>query len=142
VCVWAGEKLKEAVVWLIHLPAGSIAIAAAIAALCYSKGSQKHRRAGMVFMIAMIIMLFSGGIAGVLKGSPEDVFLAALVFYSVSTAWLAARSHHPSTRNLEYISLIYIVFLGFSALSIDPEWDRLKEPGLLKFFAAMALIFT
>jgi len=90
----------------------------------------------------MIIMLISGGIAGALKGSPEDVFLAVLVFYTVFTAWLAARPRRPVIGILEYLALAYIVIFGLAALSIDPEWDKVKEPGVYTFDATMALIFA
>lgn len=134
--------MKELIVWLIHFPTGTVAIMAAIAALYYPKGSAKHKKAGHVFMIAMIIMLVSGGIAGVLKGAPEDVFLAALVFYTVFTAWLAARPRQPIIGALECLALVYIVTFGLAALSIDPEWDRVKEPSVYTFDATMALIFA
>jgi hypothetical protein len=136
------SKLKELIVWLIHFPTGTVAVLAAIAALYYPKGSPKHKKAGHVFMIAMIIMLVSGGIAGAIKGSPEDVFLAALVFYTVFTAWLAARPRQPVIGVLEYLALVYIVIFGLVALSIDPEWDKVEEPGVYTFDAMMALIFA
>ena len=134
--------MKELVVWLIHFPTGSVAILAAIAALYYPKGSPKHKKAGQVFMVAMLIMLISGGIAGVLKGSPDDVFLAALVFYTVFTAWLTVRHRQPVIGTLEYLALAYIVIFGLAALSINPEWDKVRESGVYTFDAIMALMFA
>jgi hypothetical protein len=134
--------LKELVVWLIHFPTGSVAILAAIAAFYYPKGSSKHKKAGQAFTIAMLIMLISGGIAGVLKGSSDDVFLAALVFYTVFTAWLTVRHRQPVIGILEYLALFYIVIFGLAALSINPEWDKVREPGVYTFNAIMALIFA
>ena len=109
--------MKELVVWLIHFPTGSVAILAAIAALYYPKGSSKHKKAGQVFTIAMLIMLISGGIAGALKGSAENVFLAALVSYTVFTAWLTVRHRQPVIGMLEYIALAYIVIFGLARIS-------------------------
>ena len=134
--------MKELVVWLIHFPTGSVAILAAIAAFYFPKGSPKHKKAGQVFTIAMIIMLISGGIAGALKGSIENVFLAALVFYTVFTAWLTVRHRQPVIGILEYLALAYIVIFGLAALSINPEWDKVKEPGVYIFDAIMALMFA
>ena len=133
--------MKE-VVWLIHFPTGTVAILAAFAAFYYPKGSTKHKKAGQVFTIAMLIMLISGGIAGALKGSVEDIFLAALVSYTVFTAWLTVRHHQPAIGILEYLALGYIVIFGLAALSINPEWDKLREPGVFTFDAIMALIFA
>ena len=93
-------------------------------------------------MIAMLIMLISGGVAGVLKGSPDDVFLAALVSYTVFTAWLAVRQRQAVIGILEYLALAYIVIFGLAALSVNPEWDKVREPGVYTFNAIMALIFA
>lgn len=134
--------MKELVVWLIHFPMGTAAILAAIAAFNYPKGSLKHRKAGQVFTIAMLIMLISGGIAGALKGSVENVFLAALVSYTVFTAWLTVRHRQPVIGMLEYLALVYIVIFGLAALSIDPQWDKVKEPGIYTFDATLALFFA
>ena len=134
--------MKELVVWLIHFPMGTAAILAAIAAFYYSKGSPKHKKAGRVFTISMLIMLVSGGVAAVLKGAPEEVFLAAMVFYTVFTAWLTVRHRQPAIGILEYLALVYIFVFGLAALSIDPQWDKVKEPGVYTFNAILALLFA
>lgn len=87
-------------------------------------------------------MLISGGIAGALKGSADDVFLAALVFYSVFTAWLTVRHRQPAVGILEYLALGYIVIFGLAALAINPKWAMVKEPGVYTFDATMALLFA
>jgi hypothetical protein len=137
-----GLKLKELVVWLIHFPTGSVALMAAIAAFYFPKGSANHRKAGRVFIVAMLIMLVSGGVAGALKGSVEDVFLAALVVYTVVTAWLTARYRDPVVGTPEYLALVYIVLFGLAALSIDTVWETVRQPGVFIFDAVMALMFA
>ena len=134
--------MKELVVWLIHFPAGSVAILAAIAAFYHPKGSSKHKRAGQAFTLSMLIMLISGGIAAALKGSADEVFLAALVSYSVFTAWLTVRHRQPIIGVLEYLALAYIVLYALVAVSVDPDWDKVKEPGNYIFNAVLALVFA
>ena len=136
--------MKELVVWIIHFPAGTVAILAAIAAFYCPKGTSKHKKAGQVFIIAMLIMLVSGGIAGALKGSLENVFLAALVFYTVFTAWLTVRHRQGVVGIAEYLAFVYIVIFGLAALSmsINPEWEKVKESGVYTFDAIMALLFA
>jgi hypothetical protein len=73
------------------------------------KGSLKYKKAGQVLTIAMLIMLISEGIAGALKGSAENVFLAALVSYTVSTGWLTVHHRQPAIGIMEYLALAYIV---------------------------------
>ena len=133
--------MKELVVWLVHFPTGSLAILAAIAAFYYPKGSLQHKKAGRLFTVTMLIMLISGGIAGALKGSAENVFLAALVSYTVFTAWLTIRHHQPVIGILEYLALTYIIIFGLAALFANSEWEMVREPGVLTFNAIMAFIF-
>lgn len=134
--------MKEIVVWSIHFPAGTVAILAAFAAFYFPKGSSKHKKAGQVFTIAMLTMLISGGIAGALKGSVEDIFLAALVSYTVFTAWLTVRHHKPVIGVLEYLALVYIFIFGLAALSAGSRWGRVEEAGVFVFDAVMALVFV
>ena len=142
-CVHTGEQqLKDLVVWLVHLPTGTIALLAAIAAFYYPKGAPEHKKAGWVFTITMIVMLISGGIAGALKKSPEDVFLAALVFYTVFTGWLAAHPRQPVVAVLEYLGLVYIVVFGLTALAMTLGWEKARETGVYTFDAMLALMFV
>jgi len=134
--------VKELIVWLIHFPTGTAGMLAAFAALYYPKGSAKHKKAGQVFIIAMVIMLISGGIAGALKGSADDTFLAALVLYTVFTAWLTVRHRQPLIGLLEYLALAYIVMFGLAALTINLEWEMVREPGVYTFDATLALLFA
>ena len=134
--------MKELIIWLIHFPAGTVAILAAVAAFSYPKGSQLHKRAGRVFTIAMFIMLISGGLAGALKGSVENMLLAALVLYTVFTAWLAVQHRQSAIRVLEYFALAYIVIFALVALLIDPEWGMVSEPGVLTFNVILAVLFA
>ena len=121
---------------------GTVAIFAAIAALNYPKGSPKHKKAGQVFMISMIIMLISGGIAGALKGVADDVFLAAMVFYSVFTAWMTVQRRLPIIVMMEYLALGYIIIFGLAALFVNSEWEMVREPSVFTFDAIVALMFA
>jgi len=119
-----------------------VAILAAMAAFYYPKGSSPHKRAGRVFIIAMLIMLISGGIAGVLMGAIAEVFLAALVSYTVVTAWLAGVRYQPVTRVLEYVALAYILIFVLAALSMNYGWDKTNASGVYTFNAIIALFFA
>ncbi len=92
--------MKDLVVWLVHTPAGTVAFLSAIAAFVYSKGSWAHRRSGRYFTVSMLIMAVSGSLAGFLKGTPNDVFLGLMVFYSVFTAASYPPLTLPTNRNV------------------------------------------
>lgn len=126
--------MKAYVVWLIHFPTGTVALLAAIAAFYYAKGSPQHIRAGRIFTVSMLIMLFSGGVAGWLKRSPDDVLMAALVMYSVFTAWLTVHRRAGKTGVLEYLALAYLLLWLLVTLAIDPAWVLVRDP---KFYTIM-----
>ena len=63
------------------------------------------------------------------------------MFYTVFTAWLTVRRRQPVIGIPEYLALAYIVIFGLAAVSINPVWDRVIEPGVYTFDAIVALIF-
>jgi len=134
--------MQDLVVWLIHTPAGAVALLSAIAAFVYPKGSAIHRRVGEYFTISMLIMLVSGGLAGYLKESPDDVFLSLIVFYAVFTAWLTVFHKKGDTGLCEYAALTWIVVLGIVAFNIDPAWDEIRDPSIYPFWVGLAVFFA
>lgn len=134
--------MKDLVVWLIHTPAGTVALLSAIAAFAYPKGSSIHRRVGKYFTISMLIMLASGGLAGYLKESPDDVFLSFIVFYTVFTGWLTVYHSKGDTGLYEYAALVWIIILGLVAFNIDPSWDKIRDPGVYPFWVGLAVFFV
>lgn len=133
--------MKEFILWLVHFPAGTVSLVAAFATLYYPKGSLQHTYVGKYFTISMLVMLVSGGILGWLKESPDDVFLAALVLYSVFTAWLIVYHKKGKTNWLEYMALGWIILLGLVAVNIDPAWEKIRDPGVYPFWVGIALLF-
>lgn len=134
------ERMQDLVVWLIHTPAGVVALLSAIAAFVYPKGSSIHRRVGKYFTISMLIMLVSGGVAGYLKESPDDVFLSLVVFYAVFTAWLTVFHKKGDTGLYEYVALAWIVVLGIVAFNIDPA--KVRAPDIYPFWVGLAAFFA
>ena len=134
--------MKTMVVWALHFPAGSIAVIAAFLAFYYPKGSALHRKAGNYFTLAMLILLVSGGIAGWLKNSVDDVFLAALVSYSVFTAWLTTHRRPGHTGKLEILAVTYVLSLGTLATLVDESWGTLSSPNFFIMVAILCVCFA
>ncbi|MDH5218085.1 MAG: hypothetical protein OEX19_10340 [Gammaproteobacteria bacterium] len=134
--------MKGFILWLVHFPAGSLSLLAAFVALYYPKGSLQHKKAGNYFTIGMLTMLVSGSILGWLKESLDDIFLAALVFYSVFTAWLTVHHKKGETNWLEYLALGWILILGLAAASVDSTWENVRDPGVYPFWIGLVLLFA
>lgn len=131
--------MKEIVVWIIHTPAGTIGLVAAGVALFASKGTDLHRKAGTYFTVSMLIMLISGFVAAVLKQSTDDMFLSAVVMYTVFTAWLTAHRKNNDTGYLEYAALIWIIVVAITALFLNSGWADVNLPNAYLYWAVFAI---
>ena len=76
----------------IHIAAGGLAIVLGAVALSVKKGGTIHRRSGLLFVYAMLVMGISASILGFLK-SPTDgnVFAGFMTAYFVGTALTTVR---------------------------------------------------
>jgi hypothetical protein len=131
--------MKDIVVWLIHMPAGTIGLASAMVALSASKGSAVHRKAGIYFTISMLIMLFSGFIAALIKQSTVDMFLSAVVFYTVFTAWLTTHHKKNEIGFLEQAALVWILFIAIAGLFMEYGWHDAGATSPYLFWAGFAI---
>src|SRR3954471_11655294 len=101
----------------IHIAAGGLAIVLGAIALSAKKGGILHRRVGLLFVCAMLVMGTSASIMGFRK-SPTDgnVFAGFMVAYFVVTALTTVRPVSPWTRRINVAGLA--VALGLATLDI------------------------
>ncbi len=132
--------MKEIVVWMIHTPTGAIGLITAVVALFVIKGGISHRKAGNWFTVSMTIMLVSGFVAAHLKESTDDMFLSAVVIYTVFTAWLTAKHKKYETGFMEYVALAWIVIFAIAALFVSAGWRDVNVPSVYLFWAGFAFL--
>lgn len=100
----------------IHVAAGGLALVLGAVALVAKKGGTLHRRSGLLFVYAMLVMGFSASILA-FRNSPADGNLVAglLAAYFVGTALTAVRPVSPWTRRINAAALVVVVglVLGF-----------------------------
>ena len=113
----------------IHIAAGGLAIVLGAVALSAKKGGTLHRRSGMLFVYAMLVMGFSAALLGFLK-SPTDgnVFTGLLTAYFVGTALTTVRPVSPWTRKINGVALTVVV--GLALGTIVSGVKALDNPGL------------
>ena len=75
----------------IHLAAGAISIASGFVALYALKGGTLHRKSGMIFVYAMLIMEGSGAVLAALKAQRLNLMHGLVALYFVTTALLTVR---------------------------------------------------
>src|SRR5688572_2654984 len=97
----------------IHIAAGGLAIILGAVALSVKKGGAIHRRSGLLFVYAMLIMAVSASILSLLKGRADGNLLAGvLTAYFVGTALTTVRPVSSWTRRINAVALTVAVVLA------------------------------
>lgn len=131
--------MKDLIVWAIHTPAGTIGLVAATVALLAGKGTSLHRKAGTIFTISMLIMLISGFGAAIIKESTNDMFLSAVVIYTVFTAWLTVHHKKNETGFLEHVALGWISAVALVAFIMSIGWREIATPNVYLYLAIFSV---
>jgi hypothetical protein len=120
----------------IHIAAGGLAMVLGAVALAVKKGGTLHRRIGLLFVYAMLVMGFSASILGFIK-SPTDGNLVAglMTAYFVGTAWTTVRPVSPWTRRINAIALAVVVGLALASIvgGVKAVNSPLLSPGGVPF---------
>lgn len=97
----------------IHIAAGGLAILLGAVALSVKKGGNIHRRSGLLFVYAMLVMAASASILSLLKGRADGNLLAGvLTAYFVGTALTTVRPASSWTRRINAVALTVAVVLA------------------------------
>jgi hypothetical protein len=98
----------------IHVAAGGLALVLGAVALLVKKGGPLHRRSGLLFVYAMLVM----GISASILGNVGAGFLTA---YFVGTALTTVRPVSPWTRGINVAALTVAVGLGLGSIARGVE---------------------
>jgi uncharacterized membrane protein len=90
----------------IHIAAGGLALVLGAVALSVKKGGTIHRRGGLLFVCAMLVMGTTAAILGNVGGG-------LMTAYFVVTALTTVRPVSPWTRGINVAALIVVVGLAF-----------------------------
>jgi uncharacterized membrane protein len=137
----------------IHIAAGGLAIVLGAVALVVKKGGTIHRRSGLLFVYAMLVMGFSASILGFLK-SPTDgnVFTGFMTAYFVGTALTTVRPVSPWTRRINAAALTVVAGLAlgtivggvkaFNSPGVSPGGVPFRTIGVMSFVLASVMILA
>jgi uncharacterized membrane protein len=137
----------------IHIAAGGLAILLGAVALLVKKGGTIHRRSGLLFVYAMLVMGFSASILGFLK-SPTDgnVFAGLMTAYFVGTALTTVRPVSPWTRGINAAALTVVAGLALGTIvtgvtafnnpGASPGGVPYRTVGVMSFFLATVIILA
>jgi uncharacterized membrane protein len=132
----------------IHIIAGLLSLLAGFVALGAAKGQPLHRKAGLVFVAAMVTMTSSAWvIAMYFSPNRGNVIAAMLTFYMVSTAFITVKYRVAEVRTPT--AALMVLGLACGALGLGRGFEALASPrGTLDgipaapifMFAAMGLL--
>jgi len=136
-------------VLVFHISAGSLALLSGTAAMSLRKGSDRHRKTGNIFVIAMLCLSASGAYLGFTKYQLLNGLMGALTFYLVGTAWWTAKRQDGEAGIFDWGALMAPLAVG-AALAINgleaansPTGSKGGYPAAAYFiFGSLALLFA
>jgi len=84
-------------------------------------------------------MLIAGFVAAIIKESPGDILLSAVVMYTVFTAWLTVQRKIGETGFLERAAITWIIGVAIAAFVLSTDRNEAGTPGLYAFWTAFAV---
>ncbi|HUG06683.1 MAG TPA: hypothetical protein VMQ78_09090 [Candidatus Limnocylindria bacterium] len=113
----------------IHIVAGALAVAFGFTALFVKKGGTVHRRSGMLFVYAMLVMGITASILEFLQSAAAtNVFAALMTVYFVGTALTTVRPASRWTRVIDVAALTVACALALVAIAGGVK--GVNSPGL------------
>lgn len=110
---------------LLHILGGLIGLISGAAALSGRKGATLHRKSGMIFVYAMMIVAITGTVMGAFLGEMAAVLPGALTFYLVLTSLLTVR--RPAALTFPWVDFIALL-VGVTVSTVS-FWFGLQALG-------------
>src|ERR671911_1075234 len=112
----------------IHIAAGGLALVLGAVALLVKKGGPTHRRSGLLFVYAMVVMATTAAILGNVVGG-------LMTLYFVGTALTTVRPASPWTRRINAAAMTLAVGLALFAIvgGVKAVNSPLLSPGGVPF---------
>lgn len=137
----------------VHVAAGGLAIVLGAVALLAKKGGTVHRRSGLLFVYATLVMGISASILGLRNGLTDGNVMAGLMTaYFVGTALTTVRPASPWTRRIDAAALAIVVGLALAAIvggvqafdspRVSPTGVPFRTIGVMSFVLATAMILA
>jgi hypothetical protein len=134
---------------VLHICGGIVGLLSAAVAMSFRKGSNRHRRAGDVFVVSMMVMGACVFPLALMKHDLNNLFGGFLTMYLVGTAWLTARHKdgHPQTGLLNWAGFLFALAIG--SLIVIHGWQRVAgrvsddgTPTFMSFFMGSIILLA
>jgi hypothetical protein len=131
----------------VHVAAGALGLLLATVALVAAKGGRLHRKAGLLFVAAMLVMATTGMALALAEGPDANALGGLSAAYLVVTALTTVRPRSPALRRVDAGAMVVGLALGVIALVLGVV--SINRPGahvdgvpapILFTFAAVGLL--
>jgi uncharacterized membrane protein len=144
-------QVLTTMVFALHILGGVVGVGAGLVAVCATKGGRLHRRAGDVFVIAMLVMGIFAAVLGVIRPDQIiNVFIAGLTLYLVATAWLTARRGDAVSGAPQWVALAVslvlwapfavLIFQIVTGVTVFKSAFKIEGPILIALLVFAAII--
>jgi uncharacterized membrane protein len=134
----------------IHIAAGGIAIVLGAVALSVKKGGTIHRRSGLLFVYAMLVMAATASILGLRNGFTDgNVVAGIMTAYFVVTALTTVRPPSPWSGRVNAAAFTIAALLALGSIvgglqaidstELSPGGVPLRTIGVMSFVLATVL---
>lgn len=123
-----------------HIVAGGVALGAGAVALSVQKGGSVHRRVGLWFVVAMLVMGLTGAAIAAAHASAASVVAGLLTAYLVTTALLTVRPARPGSRRAA--GALMLAGLGIGLVSVAWGLDTMARHGAVRDGIPTAIYFV
>ena len=134
---------------LLHVLAGLSALVGGAVALYALKGAKLHRRSGMVFVYAMLIMASTGTLMSIVHLNVGNVMAGLLTLYLVLTALLTVRRPSLEFNGIDRLAMLVALTVGVTAVTFGVAAVRSATgtlhgipPPVYFMFGTVALLAT
>lgn len=127
---------------LTHIGAGTVALFAGLVPMLGRKGALAHRRAGRVYVGAMIVVAITALVlTALLPLTGGRLFLTGIAvfsFYLSFSGWRAARRHTPKLAPADTVLAFFTLLTGLVMIGAGIYWKAI----LFAFFGSLTSIFA
>jgi len=125
---------------LLHIIGGLLGLTSGAVALSARKGGKLHRRSGIIFVYAVLVLSASGAVMAALKPERISVIAGMLTFYLVTTALLTIRRHEPGLNWMDGSAMVFALLVGLLSITFGIQGLN-TAPGNSDGYTPLGFIF-
>lgn len=117
-----------------HILAGVVALVCGYVALFSVKGAPLHRKSGLLFVGAMVMLGLTGALVSFLNGSSISVVAGLLTFYFVTTALLTVRRRFDGSDWIDTAAMFFAIAVALLGFKTGFEMSARGNPATMPMF--------